>query len=656
MRRFRDRCERRGERAAPALVALAVLAGGWAVRPAAAQPVVNGQPAVQVRAVAARTTVRPGDQVPIAVVIDHAEGFHTWPNKPVVPEAFGEGLVPIPTTVSVVALPAGARVGRLGWPEPVPVKVNYTGEEVDLLSYIGRTVAYVPLTLSPEQPEGETFAELAVRYQACDETTCYFPEEDTLRVPLRVAPPGVETRAETNEPELFAAFDLASFDQEGPGGRPATAATAALRPLTLDVFGWTLRFDPAGPVGFALLLLLAALGGLVLNLTPCVLPVLPIKVMGLSRAAGDPSRLLLLGLAMAAGVVSFWLAIGGAIAFVSGFDAISTLFQTGWFSPLVGTVVAVMGLGMLGLFHVRLPQAVYRIDPNHETVPGSFLFGVMAAVLSTPCTAPFMGGASAWAAAQASTTTLATFTAIGAGMAAPYLALSARPRWVERVPRGGPWSGLVKQVLGILMLAVAAFFLGSGLSGRLAGPGEPPGRGYWWIVFGLVAAAALWAAWRTFELTRARRPRLVAASTAAVVALASLGLARELSAHGPIEWTWYTPAAFERAVAERKVIVLDFTAEWCLNCRALEAAVLERGDIVELLGDPDVARIRVDLTADNPDGRAKLRELEWVGIPLLAVYGPATGYEVPRKFDSYTAGMLREAVERARGSYGSAAP
>jgi thiol:disulfide interchange protein DsbD len=94
---------------------------------------------------------------------------------------------------------------------------------------------------------------------------------------------------------------------------------------------------------------------------------------------------------------------------------------------------------------------------------------------------------------------------------------------------------------------------------------------------------------------------------------------------------------------------VDFTAEWCLNCKALEHGVLHRQEIVELLNGPGVSPMRIDLTGDNPLGKAKLVELEWVGIPLLAIYGPGIGYDDPIKYDSYTVGMVRDAVERAGG-------
>jgi thiol:disulfide interchange protein DsbD len=604
---------------------------------AAAQDFSRAASAVSARAVAARSIVRPGDQLVIAVAFRHAAGFHTWPHTPIVPVEF-RGVIPIPTNVEVISVPEGTEVRPFAWPLPEPVTVYYTGSPVELLSYVGTAVAYLPLVLPGDLAPGELTVELRTRYQTCDERLCYPPQTVALEIPLQVVAAEAAVRVGTTEPELFAGFDLEAF-----------TPTADLRPppVSMNVFGWSFTFDAGGPAGMALLLLLAALGGLVLNLTPCVLPVIPLKIMGLSRAAGDPTRLLLLGTVMSLGVVAFWVVLGAAIAFVAGFDAISSLFQTGWFAPLVGVVVAVMGLGMMGLFTLRLPQRVYRIDPGQETVAGSFGFGVMTAILSTPCTAPFMAGASAWAALQAPAVTLSTFGAIGVGMALPYQLLAARPALLQRLPRVGPASVLIKQTLGIVMLAVAAFFLGSAVSAWLQRPPQPASRAYWWVVAGLLVAACGWVAYRTISITRDRTRRFVVGGVSAGLAVTTVLLAQGLTAPGPIDWTYYTPQQFQESALNGEVIVLDFTAEWCLNCKALEAGVLHRPEIVELLAQPDVVPMRVDLTSDNPPGRAKLAELGWVGIPLLAVYGPATGYDDPQKFDSYTPQVVLDAVDRA---------
>ena len=621
------------------LIATALIALGGAVGPLHAQEGVGGgSDSVTVRALPARSVVRPGDRIPIAVVLQHSLGFHSWPHVPVVPPQLAD-VVPIATTIDVLGVPSGSEAQEIQWPPPMAVTVRYTGRPVDLLSYVDTAVAFLPIQLDPNQALGEAAVEIRVRYQSCDERVCYPPKTVDLSVSFRVVAADVGGPAQANEPALFEAYAL--------GANPAANMFAI--PAYIGVFGWSFSFDPRGWEGLGLLLLFAALGGLLLNMTPCVLPLVPIKVIGLQAAAGDPSRLRLLGGTMSLGVIVFWLTLGGAIAFVTGFDAISSLFQTGWFSPLVGLIVGAAGVGMLGVFNIRLPQAVYRINPTAETIPGSFGFGVMTAVLSTPCTAPFMAGAAAWAVLQRPPVTLAIFSAIGIGMAAPYWLLAARPGLLRRIPRAGPASVLVKQVIGLLMLAVAAFFVGSAVSAALQEPPAPPSRAHWWIVGGFVLAACGWFAYRSLSMSQSRMGRLFTQGVAIAVAVPTFLAARSLSGHGPIDWVPYTPARFAESASDGDVIVMDFTAEWCLNCKVLESAVLHQKSIVKLLELPGVVPMRVDLTTDNPAGQRKLKELGWVGIPLLAVFGPETGYERPIMYDSYLPSNVREAVVQALG-------
>src|SRR5438093_10837506 len=162
-------------------------------------------------------------------------------------------------------------------------------------------------------------------------------------------------------------------------------------------------------------------------------------------------------------------------------------------------VICVMAVGMCGLFAVNLPAWVYRVNASQETVAGSFFFGIMAAVLSTPCTAPFMGAAAAWATTQSAAITLSTFAAIGLGMALPYLVLSAFPGLAKRMPRTGPASELIKQVMGLLLLAAGAYFLGTGITGGLTVPPDPPSPFYWLVLALFVAAVGGWLFWRILQ-------------------------------------------------------------------------------------------------------------------------------------------------------------
>ena len=598
-----------------------------------ANPPVSAQEKVRVSTAWPVDGARPGDLVALAIVVDIDDGFHINPD-PAQTVAVGD-FEPYPSDVRILEAAAGLTLEAVRFPKPHPIQADYA--DGDLLVYEGRTVFYLPVKVGEEVPPGPQRLKLEVEYQACDEFTCFIPNTVVLEAALPVVGAGKPVNRMNSM--LFEDYESAGAGTAGTGVR-------------FDLFGWTFLIDTSSGAGLILLLIVAAFGGGLLNLTPCVLPVIPIKIIGLAQSADNPTRRLVLGTTMSLGVVAFWLALGTMIAGISGFTATNQLFQYPMFTILVGLIIAAMAVGMCGLFYVRLPQAVYRFNPGHDSLAGSFGFGIMTAVLSTPCTAPFMGAAAAWAATQYPATTLLTFAAIGGGMAAPYLALSVFPALVDRMPRTGPASELIKQVMGLLMLAAAAYFVGVGLSALVVTPPDPPGTGYWWPVMAFGAAAGFWLVYGTLQITaRTGRRAVFGCLGAALVVFSAIGAVR-FTDKGPIDWIYYTPARFEEALEDGRVVVMDFTAEWCLNCKVLEHNVLQSPQVVTLLARPDVAPVKVDITGNNPVGKEKLRDTGRLTIPLLVIYTPG-GHEV-FKSDFYTVEQVVEAVNMARAT-GSAA-
>jgi thiol:disulfide interchange protein len=578
---------------------------------------------------------RPGELVALAIVVDIDEGFHVNPD-PAQVVVVGD-FEPYPTDVRILEAASGLTLEAVRFPKPHPIQADYA--DGDLMVFEGRTVFFLPIKVGEEVKPGSQCLKLEVEYQACDAYTCFIPRTVVLEAPLEIV--------DANQPVNRVNSGLF----EGYGTAGAVSGGSGVR---FDLFGWTFSIDTSSATGLILLLIVAALGGGLLNLTPCVLPVIPIKIIGLAQASESQARRLVLGTSMSLGVVAFWLALGTMIAGVSGFTATNQLFQYPLFTILVGLTIAVMAIGMCGLFYIRLPQTVYRFNPGQDSLTGSFGFGMMTAVLSTPCTAPFMGAAAAWAATQYPATTLLTFASIGAGMAAPYLALSIFPALVNRMPRTGPASELIKQVMGLLMLAAAAYFVGVGLSALVVTPPDPPGTGYWWAVMAFGAAAGSWLVYGMLRITaRAGRRAVFGCLGAALVVFSAVGAVR-FTDKGPIDWIYYTPARLEEALEEGRVVVMDFTAEWCLNCKVLEHNVLQSPEVVKLLARPDVAAVKVDITGNNPVGKEKLRKTGRLTIPLLVIYAP-DGREV-FKSDFYTVDQVVTAVNRARGMLGFGLP
>jgi len=259
-----------------------------------------------------------------------------------------------------------------------------------------------------------------------------------------------------------------------------------------------------------------------------------------------------------------------------------------------------------------------------------------------------MGAAAAWSVTQTPVITLSTFGAIGMGMALPYLLLSAFPALVNRMPRAGPASELIKQVMGLLMLGAGAYFLGTGIAALLARPPDPPTQAYWWGVSLFVAMAGGWLAWRTFQITSRARRRVLFGATGAFLVLAAALMGVRFTKGSPIHWIYYTPERLAEAQRSGKLVVLEFTAAWCLNCLALERGVLHQPKVVQLLNSTDVAPIKVDITGKNPQGNQKLVEVGRRPIPYLIVYSPS-GQEVFSS-DAYTVDQLVRAIEEARSA------
>ncbi|MGA8019515.1 MAG: cytochrome c biogenesis protein CcdA [Desulfobacterales bacterium] len=593
--------------------------------PAASQE--DASDVVSVRTAWSVDRARPGDSLACAVVLDIAAGYHINADsgqiKPIV------DFKPYPTRVTITAVSKGITIEPPLYPQAHPVKVEFTRDP--LMAFDGRTIVYVPMTLEKKALPEKVQVNVTISYQACDNQVCLFPRQVVTTADLPVGLSGEAPQAVNQD--LFVGYRLA-------------AATGAGNSVGFSLFGWNFAINTATGFGFFLLLFTAALGGMLLNLTPCVLPLIPIKIISLSNAVQNQARCIALGLAMFLGVLFFWLILGAAIALVSGFTATNQLFQYPLFTIAVGFIIAVMAIGMCGLFSIRLPSFVYRLSPKQETLGGSFGLGILTAVLSTPCTAPFMGAAAAWAAAQHPFTTLTVFAAIGIGMALPYLLLSAFPDQICKIPRTGPASVLVKQVMGLFMLAAAAYFIGTGVSALLMTPPSPPGKGYWWAVMGFIALGGLWLAYRTIRIASKNFQRLLFVSLGAILVAGSLYGGMRLTDRGPIDWIYYTPQRFQQAIDQRKIVVMVFSAEWCLNCKALEQSVLNSAPVVEQLTREDVAPIKVDITGNNPQGKTKLQEIGHLTIPLLVVYSPA-GREVFRS-DFYTVAQILAAVEKAR--------
>lgn len=618
---------------------------------------------VRLTMTASRDAVAPGSVLPVAIVMDFDKGWHAWPSadQDVLPPEIAEFAIRAAVTFSEPA-PAWARLATIQWPEPKPAPVpDVTGKTktVTALTYKDRSTIFVPVVIAKDAPAGPARIDLTVSYQACDDVQCLMPADIALSVPITIAADASADIA-PDRAALFAA--MTPVDQsviDAPATAPSTStgdaaipapATAAAAPAAGSTFfGISLAGLADSPAGWVALALLAAVGGFILNLTPCVLPVIPIKVLTLTQQAGSPRRSFVLGLWMALGVVAFWLALGVPAAFVAKLADPSQIFGIWWLTTAIGVLIGAMGLGIMGLFNITLPQKVYSVNPEADSPAGSFMFGVMTAVLGLPCFGFVAGALLPTAATIGPVATIVIFGAMGVGMAAPYLVLAAKPEWLKSMPRTGPASDLVKQVMGLLLLAAAAFFIGAGLIALVQDKPYIATRLHWWFVavFGVLAGALL--VFRTFQITPSAGKRAAFSIVGLVLAaggvIAAYGETIKARADYGV-WNEYSEAFVTRAREQGKTVVMDFTAEWCINCKALKAAVLDQEPVHSALRNSDTVLVKVDLTSRNAPGWDALRALGQTGIPLLAVKGPAL--PEPWLSNAYTSDQVMDALTRAR--------
>lgn len=618
---------------------------------------------VTVRILSDATNLAPGDNAVIAVIFDIGHGWKLATDSPEIPASWG-GFQAIATTINIsIENPESVKLIRVGttqWPAAKTVNIDLagTGTPEPYKVFKDKAIAFVPVMIEPTATPG-TALQLTIKagYQACDDTMCLRPEVATFNVPLQIVEAGKAARTQPTgqDADAFAAFDASAFAKlaSGTGITLGTPGSTSAKPLSGSVlvindFGLNLKIDTAG-AGIVLVLLLAAAGGFLLNLMPCVLPVIPIKIIGLQKSAGTAKRRILLGIIMSLGVVSFWLAVGTLLGATNKFVAGSQLFGIWWFAVGIGVFIFCMGLGMLGVFDVGLPNWVYSINPKHDSAAGSFGFGVLTAVLALPCVAPFMGTAMSWALGRSFGVTLATFGAIGVGMALPYIILSIAPKLVAWLPRTGPASDLLKQVMGMLMMAISVFFIATGVASLVGSKPYLSSVLHWWIIALMVLATSVWLVIRTFAITKSGPRRGTFAVLALLLALAGFGWARTQTdaAFRSKIWQEYEPGKLEAARKSGKTVVLDFTANWCLNCKTLKATVLNRDEIIEAISAANVVPVEVDLTSEDAPGWDLLKQYQQTGIPLLVIEGPGT--TAPWLSNAYTPGNVLDAIAAAKG-------
>jgi suppressor for copper-sensitivity B len=388
----------------------------------------------------------------------------------------------------------------------------------------------------------------------------------------------------------------------------------------------------AGGVSLWVILGLALLGGLILNLMPCVLPVLSLKFLSVLGHGGRENTDVRIGfLASVAGIITSFLVLASALAVMKAAGATvgwGIQFQQPVFLAIMVVVITLFACNLFGFFEIVLPQSISNLiavdtgpkHDHHHSLGGHFLTGVFATLLATPCSAPFLGTAVGFALSRGTGEIFLVFGALGLGLSAPYLLVAAFPGMATRLPRPGAWMVTMKRILGLLLVATGVWL--ATVIASESGTDTAVGI----AVLAAAIGVLLWL--RQTEGSRLGRHAgkiaglLAVAIVVAPVLAPSDGAANGKRALDDTYWRPFDEAEIRRLVRDGQTVLVDVTADWCITCQVNKAAVLNRDPIATLLEDGAIVAMRADWTLPSQEIANYLARFGRYGIPFNAVYGP----------------------------------
>ena len=479
-----------------------------------------------------------------------------------------------------------------------------TGNDFELKLSSDRIANYQSIDFFP-LPQGNTVVgHPSIASRAANEIVIKIPVESADRSVTSM--PGLIVFAQRENANDRSAWEIA----------PAQAATAMPVPQSSRGLGTFLLF------GF--------IGGFILNLMPCVLPVISLKIFGFIKHAGQDRRgIFRNGMAFIAGIFVWFVGLALLlIALKSAGHQVTwaAQFTNPYFVLVLSVIVLVFALDLFGVFEITLPQSMmHRMlhSATREGEAGSFFQGLFATALATPCTAPFLGTAIGFAFTQSSVVIVLMFVAVAAGMSAPYFLLSAQPAWMKFLPQPGPWMVHVKQFMGFLLLATLLFLiyvLGAqrGLDGAI-----------WSSCFLLIVAVACWMKGAFLIPTASAAKRAVVILLIVALLIGSgfyfigdkfRAATSDLVQTQQGDWQPFTPERLQTERDAGRAVFVDFTAAWCLTCKFNEKAVLENSEVRDAFQRHAVVKLKADWTNGDPAITKLLQQFGRPGVPLYVLY------------------------------------
>lgn len=493
-------------------------------------------------------------------------------------------------------------------PEPQKYLDELSGKQIDVFS--GEFDVYIPFKVSDKAANKEAIGlQVVVDGSTCSDMQCRFMSGDT----------SVDTTVNVGESATEAKFTLPVLSSK---------KTVAIADSTLSFSIW-----------FALLLALVA--GLTLNIMPCVWPVLPVIVLRIvDQAKKKQSGSFFMGLAFCSGIMLFFagLAAGNIILHVFYGSALQwgDQFRNPAFVAAMGLLMVVLALFMFDVFSVTVPSSISSKTGNANGFISTIGMGILAAILSTPCSFGILAAAFAWAQGQPLLPATIVIMTIGIGMAIPYLILTSMPSVLKKMPRPGKWMELIKQTVGFILLVIAVKLIAA----------LPDDRKMRVIYFAVLLSFCLWmwGSWVSFNTMKIKKYIIRAIAVTLAIWMGFLLLPAPKKSL--IDWEKYDAQKIQTAIEDNRAVLIKFTADWCLSCQAVEKLVYGRKDIADLLKQKNVLVIKADTTDRDYVATKALKNIyNEPGVPVSILLAPGQE-DTSRWRQIHFADSLKKALER----------
>lgn len=554
---------------------------------------------------------RPGSKFEITVDVKIKPGFHLQSNAPLNPSFVA--------TDVFLERADGLSFGEATYPAPSFRTIKYVGKVSEFAKHL---TIHIPGEVDESSTTLPATLGGLLRYQACnDKGTCFPPEAVSFE--LRFTQTASTAIGEASTPEVERLVKASPVEPSSSEASPPPTDDSKNKG---GFEGWLASLGIPG------LLAMCFLYGLMINATPCVLPLLSIKVLGFVQQARESrSRTLMLGLSFGAGVMVFFVALG--LLASQG----KNVLQFPVAVIVLGTVVMAMALSMLGVFTLQAPTSATKLDAaiQKEGLIASFGKGTLAPVLGFACTAPMMAGGFAWATAQSQTMAILAFVFMGFGMASPYMLLGANPQWLSFLPKPGNWMITFERIMGFLLLGLVVLLIHP-LVTHLGVEGLE-----WTLVFLVTVGMACWLLGQiriTMPIAQRWRYRGGASAIVLVSALTIYGWLVPMGdaaassgithVSGPIAWRPWSAEEVEKTVRAGNTVFVDFTAAYCTNCKINKKVAINTADTVQKIQDLGVVAFQGDFTSGDERIFQALQKHGRAGPPLDLIY-PAGDYENP---------------------------